>query len=854
MRITASLILTAFLTTTVACAPEAPEEPAQEVVPTTEDVTVTSELQNATSYAEVYATIKRISDGAKAVSGIYSGVTGAINFITIILRLIGVIDPARDRFSELGKQLDALGVSLSWQRAASDRDRDMAAMMTALNSIIMNFNEGGPPLTSLSGVITDAQTAVNNAEGLAAGSPFLRSFAEASTDGVINWKSVIGDRPTAETSPTVYDWRLGVPILMKLIALRLVVIGAVHPDFRTDHVFDAEINQHRNALLEQLRTMLGGVRCNNFTYLTTSLPGPGGLPLPAVAYGCNLACADVYSGIAGQRIFAPSWSQLDQSCPAVSAGNQLIDARNTLTSQVISMMPISQMQALIDRLYTFLHPGPDLTEALGRITNEDENLCIEVAGGSAAAGTPLQLAACNGTDAQRWSYNRQTGQIRNPALGTCIDVAGGNPLPNGTVHSWPCSDVAGDPPEATNPNQVWTYDPEKGRLQSVFGTVLKADSIAPGALLKTFLNVLPPPTPVVPFVSPTPTVTVQPGQERWLADSFRVAAGRHGDGRLDVVYTGRGNVLLHRAQTAPNDAFGAEALLNAPWNAAKQVATELNLNGLPEVFYIGTDDVMYHTWWNGTAWSGEFPLTSNSTRAKRIAVGRNSDGRLEVIFVRMDNILDHMSQTAPGDVWSNPVGLRTALEKAKDMVIARHADGRLALFYIGLDDGLYRTAQTSAGGAAWSNPGLINAGNKARQLAVGQNADGRLEVFYVGTNYSILHAWENTPNGAWSAENFLTTAGSQAKRIAVGRNADGRQEAFYIGMNDVLYHSWQTAPNAGWVADFFLATPSTTAREMTVGQNQDGRQELFFVDAADDTLHHTWQVTPNGGWSATPRL
>ena len=60
IRITASLILTMFLMTTVACAPPSvPDQPgAQDVTLADQDVTVTSALQNAADYDKLYATIK----------------------------------------------------------------------------------------------------------------------------------------------------------------------------------------------------------------------------------------------------------------------------------------------------------------------------------------------------------------------------------------------------------------------------------------------------------------------------------------------------------------------------------------------------------------------------------------------------------------------------------------------------------------------------------------------------------------------------------------------------------------------------------------------------------------------------
>jgi beta-glucanase (GH16 family) len=70
--------------------------------------------------------------------------------------------------------------------------------------------------------------------------------------------------------------------------------------------------------------------------------------------------------------------------------------------------------------------------------------CMDVAGASAANGTPVQLYDCNGTAAQQWTVGSD-GTIR--ALGKCLDVTGNSTADGSTVQLWDCTGGA---------NQKWT--------------------------------------------------------------------------------------------------------------------------------------------------------------------------------------------------------------------------------------------------------------------------------------------------------------------------------------------------------------------------------------------------------------
>jgi beta-glucanase (GH16 family) len=64
--------------------------------------------------------------------------------------------------------------------------------------------------------------------------------------------------------------------------------------------------------------------------------------------------------------------------------------------------------------------------------------CLDIAGGVNAAGTPLQLATCNGGGYQNWVGNAD-GSMSNPTTGRCIDSPSGA-TGNGTrLQIWDCN-------------------------------------------------------------------------------------------------------------------------------------------------------------------------------------------------------------------------------------------------------------------------------------------------------------------------------------------------------------------------------------------------------------------------------
>ncbi|MFD7882459.1 ricin-type beta-trefoil lectin domain protein [Streptomyces bauhiniae] len=73
--------------------------------------------------------------------------------------------------------------------------------------------------------------------------------------------------------------------------------------------------------------------------------------------------------------------------------------------------------------------------------------CLDVVSASTANGAKVQLYDCNGTGAQRWSYNAATGDVVNTAADKCLDVTDNSSANGARAQIWSCTGAA---------NQKWT--------------------------------------------------------------------------------------------------------------------------------------------------------------------------------------------------------------------------------------------------------------------------------------------------------------------------------------------------------------------------------------------------------------
>jgi hypothetical protein len=220
-----------------------------------------------------------------------------------------------------------------------------------------------------------------------------------------------------------------------------------------------------------------------------------------------------------------------------------------------------------------------------------------------------------------------------------------------------------------------------------------------------------------------------------------LSVGRNADGRLELCYIGTDSNLYHRWQVPPGGNWTDETSFSG--DRATSIVMGENADGRLELFYIGTNQNLYHRWQtspNGgpsqNDWTGETPFPGDS--ATSVAVGENADGRLELFYIGTNQNLYHNWQTSAnggpnqGD-WTGETPFSDGA--ALSLGVGRNADGRLELFYIGIDQRLHHRWQASPNGGPsrndWTDQVLFSgfSGPPLVPMLV-QNGDGRLEMFY----------------------------------------------------------------------------------------------------------------------------
>ena len=283
-----------------------------------------------------------------------------------------------------------------------------------------------------------------------------------------------------------------------------------------------------------------------------------------------------------------------------------------------------------------------------------------------------------------------------------------------------------------------------------------------------------------------------------------IAVGRNFDGRLELFYAGAGHANLYHWQIEPADSTDPQAKLNF-WsgetafvgNRAKQIAVANNVDGRLEIFYVGSNNDLFHNWQTQTpdfhnqatlnTWAGEVRFAKNS--ADQVTVGTNSDGRLEIFYVGLNNELFHNWQNQPPDVtkpgtlnsWHGEI--RFAKNSAKQIAAVTNSMSEIEIFYKGADDHLFRNAQKMPSNSndpstlnSWIGEEGILKGN-IRQVSVAPDAAQHLEIIYSSSSSDLFHMPQRSTKGTLFGSN-------------VGQNVSGSNSENLVGVS-VLFNITQ---------------------------------------------------------------
>jgi hypothetical protein len=289
------------------------------------------------------STAKTAGDILSALSSGVGFVSGAINAVTTVGQLLGILSPPDNPMLDALKQLDTdlkqIASQDAWHQVKKDgeqRLRDIIDDFQLVGSYLMqNKNLTGmhnDPF--LWDTLRDAGQKVSDGEGSYASE---RRFDDSVTTGEWsspspsascdpNWRPYQSNRPCTATlnepdldQGYVYDWRLGVAPLMQLESIYLNILAAMDPSFLQDGLFTAEINSRVGALQQHFKQMIDGVRCTSvFDY--DALPRGGHSPWDSEQF-FTLVCADIYTGVyTKKQLSLQPFTGLPQTAGIVAPG------------------------------------------------------------------------------------------------------------------------------------------------------------------------------------------------------------------------------------------------------------------------------------------------------------------------------------------------------------------------------------------------------------------------------------------------------------------------------------------------------------------------------------------------------
>jgi murein DD-endopeptidase MepM/ murein hydrolase activator NlpD len=208
--------------------------------------------------------------------------------------------------------------------------------------------------------------------------------------------------------------------------------------------------------------------------------------------------------------------------------------------------------------------------------------------------------------------------------------------------------------------------------------------------------------------------------------------------------------------------------------------------GRQDVFVRGTDNALWHRWWDGHGWSAwEFQggvLTSDP------AVAARAPGRLDVFARGTDSALWHKSWDSSG--WSGWFREDGALASAP--AVAAPASDRLEVFIRGTDGGLWQKSWDGHAWGAWESHGGLLSSSPA---AVSWGAD-RVDVFVRGTDGALWHGWRDGAH--WYSWEW--GGGTLSGPPAVASPGPNRLEVFMRGNDSGLYRRrWLGSGWTDWV-------------------------------------------------------
>lgn len=240
----------------------------------------------------------------------------------------------------------------------------------------------------------------------------------------------------------------------------------------------------------------------------------------------------------------------------------------------------------------------------------------------------------------------------------------------------------------------------------------------------------------------------------------------------------------------------------------------------------GHDGLIYHKYWNGSAWIGWGSIGAPPVGAASAPTVAAPEANVLQVFVRggdnrlWNNHYTHGTGSAPGG-WSGWGAVPNTGNITYAPATTFGKDNQPDVFYRGTDGSLYYTRYDPVAG--WIAPvslGGVLVGSPSATTTVG----GRMQVVVRGTDNRMYLKFADSPNG-WTGWGALPNAYTNESPVVTTAD-EGQANIFFKGTGETLYHQYWN-PNVGWIGPGhipgnLLTTGPTAARLHVYYRNASG--------------------------------
>jgi hypothetical protein len=290
-----------------------------------------------------------------------------------------------------------------------------------------------------------------------------------------------------------------------------------------------------------------------------------------------------------------------------------------------------------------------------------------------------------------------------------------------------------------------------------------------------------------------------------------------GPNRIDVFARGTDNALYHKWWDG--HAWGGWESLGGIITS-DPVAVSWGANRI-DVFAKGTDGAVYHRWWDGSRWGGWESLggviTSNISA---VSWGPN---RIDLFARGTDHAMYH--KWWDGHAWGGWESLGGIITTDPSAVC--WGPNRIDVFARGTDNALYHRWWDGHAWGGWESLGGLITTNPSA-VSWGPN---RLDIFARGTDNALYHKWWDGHSwGGWESLGGIITTDPAA--VCWGPN---RIDVFARGTDNAVYHKWWDGSHWGGFESLGGIITSNISAVSWAG----GRLDIF-ARGTDNAMYHKW--------------